>query len=552
METFDKISDPKSILFYYVIESIVEKLFVESSNQMKISEINKIIYYSLSPFWESLGMNEASFQKHFKMISASLNKRFTSREGIFAMEFHQGKYNLKKNEEKVRLFISLNLACMSIDGGPVVDLPQGSTIVQSTIDISSKSPRKKLLMKIQTIGGSTCQTTFDYGSEDFPLSKENLELKSKLKETQGKLEETRKELEQTKFELLKANDTIFQLRKALEKQKSSSRKRIQQEEPNNNDVQILSVEKRNKVIELEQIALELENPNYCVITSSQTSFQVADLALFSEKRVEIKKKNSSNPNSLITIFGFEIEIVQKFYSSQDILVFKMEGSENWISFPNIPRKHFNEKIEEWKICVSPKVFCDLKEKEGLDIDLVERMSTKNIEYNDNNSTPILDYFSTTIRISDLHKIENNQFMNNEMYNCFLRYLKDSLPKVPNLVFFFETFFFVEIQNIEEKMNKMNFNELKQHEWLIIPVNIITVHWYLICVNLIEINSELNASIYIIDSMQKDFGGTHVVHKDNVSEFLCKYLSVKNCSFEYKTPPQQPDGTSCGYRMITSG
>ena len=109
----------------------------------------------------------------------------------------------------------------------------------------------------------------------------------------------------------------------------------------------------------------------------------------------------------------------------------------------------------------------------------------------------------SVEFSDLERLEEGQFLNDNLIGFYLRYLEqrleDTKPDIANKVYFFNTFFFASLTNTQRGKRDINYEAVQKwtrsidifaFEYIIVPINE-SAHWYLaIICNLPAIRSDL--------------------------------------------------------------
>lgn len=97
---------------------------------------------------------------------------------------------------------------------------------------------------------------------------------------------------------------------------------------------------------------------------------------------------------------------------------------------------------------------------------------------------------TTVEWSDLERLDEGEFLNDNLISFYLRYLEQRLeeerPEVAKRVYFFNTFFFATLTNTHKGRKRFNYEgvqkwtrsvDLFTYDYIIVPINE-QAHWYL--------------------------------------------------------------------------
>ena len=97
---------------------------------------------------------------------------------------------------------------------------------------------------------------------------------------------------------------------------------------------------------------------------------------------------------------------------------------------------------------------------------------------------------TTVEWSDLERLDEGQFLNDNLISFYLRFLEQRLgeerPELSKRVYFFNTFFYATLTNAERKKQWINYEgvqkwtrsvDLFTYDYIIVPINE-AAHWYL--------------------------------------------------------------------------
>ena len=110
---------------------------------------------------------------------------------------------------------------------------------------------------------------------------------------------------------------------------------------------------------------------------------------------------------------------------------------------------------------------------------------------------------TTVEWSDLERLDEGEFLNDNLISFYLRYLEQRLeeerPELAKRVYFFNTFFFATLTNTHKGKKRFNYEgvqkwtrsvDLFTYDYIIVPINE-QAHWYLaIICNLPALDREL--------------------------------------------------------------
>lgn len=145
---------------------------------------------------------------------------------------------------------------------------------------------------------------------------------------------------------------------------------------------------------------------------------------------------------------------------------------------------------------------------------------------------------TTVDWLDLERLDDAQFLNDNLIGFYLRFLENQLeerqPDLAKKVYFFNTFFFASLTNTQERQKLINYESVQKwtrsvdiftYDYIVVPINE-SAHWYvaIIC-NL----SALVPSPIVSDEATKD----DALPSPNQEEH----------SDQAKTPPVEPKGSS---------
>lgn len=96
----------------------------------------------------------------------------------------------------------------------------------------------------------------------------------------------------------------------------------------------------------------------------------------------------------------------------------------------------------------------------------------------------------SVEFSDLERLEENEFLNDNLIGFYLRYLEERLaetqPEVAKKVYFFNTFFFASLTNTQRGKRGINYEAVEKwtrsidifaFDYVIVPINE-SAHWYL--------------------------------------------------------------------------
>lgn len=96
----------------------------------------------------------------------------------------------------------------------------------------------------------------------------------------------------------------------------------------------------------------------------------------------------------------------------------------------------------------------------------------------------------SVEFSDLERLEENEFLNDNLIGFYLRYLEERLeetrPEVAKRVYFFNTFFFASLTNTQRGKRGINYEAVEKwtrsvdifaFDYVIVPINE-SAHWYL--------------------------------------------------------------------------
>lgn len=110
---------------------------------------------------------------------------------------------------------------------------------------------------------------------------------------------------------------------------------------------------------------------------------------------------------------------------------------------------------------------------------------------------------TTVEWSDLERLDEGEFLNDNLISFYLRYLEqrleDERPELAKRVYFFNTFFFATLTNAHKGRKRFNYEGVQKwtrsvdlfgYDYIIVPINE-QAHWYLaIICNLPALDHEL--------------------------------------------------------------
>lgn len=110
---------------------------------------------------------------------------------------------------------------------------------------------------------------------------------------------------------------------------------------------------------------------------------------------------------------------------------------------------------------------------------------------------------TTVEWSDLERLDEGEFLNDNLISFYLRYLEqrleDERPELAKRVYFFNTFFFATLTNTHKGRKRFNYEGVQKwtrsvdlfgYDYIIVPINE-QAHWYLaIICNLPALDREL--------------------------------------------------------------
>ena len=110
---------------------------------------------------------------------------------------------------------------------------------------------------------------------------------------------------------------------------------------------------------------------------------------------------------------------------------------------------------------------------------------------------------TTVEWSDLERLDEGEFLNDNLISFYLRFLEQNLeerrPDLAKRVYFFNTFFYATLTNVEKRKQWINYEgvqkwtrsvDLFTYDYIVVPINEAS-HWYLaIICNLPALNRDL--------------------------------------------------------------
>lgn len=119
---------------------------------------------------------------------------------------------------------------------------------------------------------------------------------------------------------------------------------------------------------------------------------------------------------------------------------------------------------------------------------------------------------TIVDFPDLERLDEGQFLNDNLIGFYLRFLENQLeekrPDLAKKVYFFNTFFFASLTNTQERQKLINYEAVQKwtrsvdiftYDYIVVPINE-SAHWY---VAIICNSSALIPSLNLSDEARKD-------------------------------------------------
>ncbi|KAK4985701.1 hypothetical protein LTR50_005793 [Elasticomyces elasticus] len=99
--------------------------------------------------------------------------------------------------------------------------------------------------------------------------------------------------------------------------------------------------------------------------------------------------------------------------------------------------------------------------------------------------PPTGFKRTTVDFQDLERLDDGQFLNDNLISFYLRYLEESAPQLKDRVYFFNTFFYTALTTTKKGTRGFNYEAVQRwtksldifdYRYIVIPINV-DIHWF---------------------------------------------------------------------------